>query len=132
MLVSSVQWREAATCVHISPPSYPLAPHLPRLSEAELSFLLPTTWQLPTTCLFHTWYCIYVHPHLPVCPTLSSPPVLCPHVPSLRLCLYSCLQIGLPVTIFLDSIFKYSRKSLNPLHKQKRPRGCFDPALLEA
>ena len=62
--------------------------------------------RLPTSCLFHTWQCIYVSPALPVHPTLPLP-TLCPHVRSLCLCLYSCLGNRFICVIFLDFIYIY-------------------------
>ena len=49
--------------------SLPLPPHHHR----TLSWAPCVIQQLPTSCLFYTWLCIYVNTTLSICPTLSFP-----------------------------------------------------------
>ena len=82
-------------------PSYPL-PHLTPLGHHRAPSWAPCAiWQVPTSYLFYTWYCIHVSPNLPVHATPFPP--LSPHVCSLGLRLYSCPETRFICTIFLDS-----------------------------
>ena len=95
--------------VHISPPSWaslPAPTHPSRSSQSpELSSLGYT--ELPTSCLLHTWSCVYQSftPALfsSILPILSFPkrPPNC----SLRLHLYYCPEIRFLLTVFLDSAY---------------------------
>ena len=77
MLISAVQHRKSAACIHTSPPSWALLPPLPH--PAPLGHHRALGWapciiqQLPTSYLFYTWSCVYVKATRSVCPTLSSP-----------------------------------------------------------
>ena len=103
MLVSVVQQRESAICIHISTYPLPLEPPYPM----SLGHHKAPSWSpcaillLPSSYLFYIRYSIYVNstvtlPQLP--PPLHLP---CPQVHSLCLHLYSCLGIRFISTIFL-------------------------------
>ena len=82
----------------LGPPALPSSPPRPPIqvtAEPELSFLGFTAG---SHWLCHTWCSIYVHPNLPVGPTLTFSS--CPH---LHLC--SCPENKFICTIFLDSTY---------------------------
>ena len=63
----------------LSLPCTPPQSHPSKSSQStKLSFLCFIV--VPTSYLFYTWYCIYVSPNLPVCPSLPFPttPTPCP------------------------------------------------------
>ena len=93
-LVSAVQRSESVICTHISSPFWNSLPSTSPTSPlcviqgTELSFVWEE--QLPTRSLFCTWQCICVNSKfVPSRP----PPSSHLHVHSLRLHLYSCLQM---------------------------------------
>ena len=86
-------------CAHISPPCQAsfLLPHSPRSSRGTRPSSLGST-ALPASPLFHTWWCAYASPNLPVHPTRPFLP--CPQVHSLHLHLYFC-----PANRYICTIF---------------------------
>ena len=79
------------------PPSWtslPAHPFYPGHHRA-LSWAPWTLQQVPTGYLFYTWQCTHINSNLPFTP---SSPHLCPHVCTLGLHLYSCLNIGLSIS----------------------------------
>ena len=71
VLVSALQWSEAALRTHTSLPRGPLPPPTPPLQVIRApSWVLCAVEQPPTTCLFYTWDCMHVSPNLLVHPTL--------------------------------------------------------------
>ena len=101
ILCCAVQLRESAVSIHTSPSSWvslPL-PHPIHLGHHRApSWASCTIQQLPTSCLFYTWWCIYSS-HSPSSSTPFLP--LCPHICSLHL--HSCPANRFICTITLDS-----------------------------
>ena len=84
--------------IHVSPP-WTSVPSLPSPHHRAPGGAPCVIWQLPTSCLFHTWsffrQCSALnssHPLLPVCPQLCS------------LCLHLCLR----AVFFYKLLFKRS------------------------
>ena len=89
MLVSAVQQRDSAICIHTSPPSWASSLHPTPLGHHRAPIWAPCViQQLPTSCLF-THDSAYVNATLPVCLTLPFPP-LRPRDRSQHLHLYLC------------------------------------------
>ena len=63
--------------VHRYPSLQDLPPTLPPSHPSGSSQSIKTPCvieRLPTSYLFYTWWCMYVNPNLPICPTLCFPP----------------------------------------------------------
>ena len=87
-------------------PSY-LPPHpVSLIAHRTASWAPCAIQQVPTSCQFYIWQCMYINPKLPVHPTTpSSPP--CPPICSLHLCLYSCPAARFIWISFLDSTYMH-------------------------
>ena len=106
VLVSAVQHCESDICVRVSSPSWPFFPlpyPTPLGHRRALSWAPCALRKLPTSCLFCTWWCIYVSAALnlfyPLLPTLCSH---VPSLPSLHLHLCSC-----PASTFISTFSRF-------------------------
>ena len=110
VMISATHQDEPVVCIYMSPPSGaslppPTPPHISRLSQST-GFGFPVSYtKFPLAPYF-------INTYGKVCATvllsqlfLPRPPLLCPKVCPLYLCLLCCPANRIISTIFLDSIY---------------------------
>ena len=108
VFVSAMQQLESVLSIFVScfPWAFLPTPSPSHSSDLSLGWTPCAIKPLPTSCLFHTWWCVYVDATLWIYPTLSVPH--CVHKPILYICIsIPALQRG--------SLYHFSRFHISAL-----------------